>query len=226
MPSRPGCPWRRNLRRGKEPTKVACRRDGPSFRRREPYRRPCRAARPSGCAGGMRTEPELTTALTPKPGRYDIDPGRSAVTFRIRHLFGLAPVRGTFAVRAGTVDIAGPATRPGIYVEIDAASFRAGNGQRDRSVLSPRFLDSADHPVMIFRSGEMDAAGQVLTGTLTVRGVTRPVSLSIVQYAPSAGSFTARATVRIDRTEYGVTASPGLAARYLDVTVEVLCVRK
>ena len=174
----------------------------------------------------MRTEPELTTALTPQPGRYDIDPGRSAVTFRTRHLFGLAPVRGTFAVRAGTVDIAGPATGPGIYAEIDAASFRTGNGQRDRSVLSPRFLDSTDHPVMIFRSSEMDAEGQVLTGTLTVRGVTRPVSLSIVRYAPSAGSFTARATVRIDRTEYGVTASRGLAARYLDVTVEVLCVRK
>jgi polyisoprenoid-binding protein YceI len=33
---------------------------------------------------------------TPHPGRYDIDAGRSAVTFRTRHLFGLAPVRGRY----------------------------------------------------------------------------------------------------------------------------------
>ena len=39
------------------------------------------------------------------------------------------------------------------------------------------------------------------------------------------GSFTARATVRIDRTQFGITASRGLAGRYLDTTVEVRCVR-
>ena len=38
----------------------------------------------------MHTEPELIAAITPQPGRYDIDPGRSAVTFQTRHLFGLA----------------------------------------------------------------------------------------------------------------------------------------
>src|SRR5215471_19311829 len=102
----------------------------------------------------MRTEPELTAALTPKPGRYDIDPTRSVVTFRTRHMFGLAPVHGTLAVQSGTVDL-GPAGL-GIYAEVDTASFRTGNSQRDRSVRSPRFLDVADHPVMIFRSERVD----------------------------------------------------------------------
>jgi len=41
----------------------------------------------------------------------------------------------------------------------------------------------------------------------------------------SGGSFTARATTRVDRTEFGITASRGLAARYLDLTVEVQCTR-
>jgi polyisoprenoid-binding protein YceI len=173
----------------------------------------------------MRTEPELTAALTSQPGRYDIDPGRSSVSFRTRHMFGLAPVRGTFAVRAGTVDLDGPGAGPAIYAEIDTASFRTGNILRDGRVRSPHFLDATGHPVMIFSSDQVDDEDQVLTGTLTVRGVTRPVSLSIVHYAPSAGSFTVRATTRIDRTEYGVTAARGLAARHLDVTVEVRCVR-
>jgi hypothetical protein len=41
----------------------------------------------------------------------------------------------------------------------------------------------------------------------------------------SHGSFTARATARIDRTEFGITAARGLAARYLTMTVEVQCTR-
>ena len=89
---------------------------------------------------------------------------------------------------------------------------------------SARLLDARRHPVITFRSGHMD--GQALTGTLTVRGLTRPVSLSVGQSAVTPGSFTARATTRIDRAEFGVTAYRGLAGRYLDMTVEVQCVRK
>jgi polyisoprenoid-binding protein YceI len=173
----------------------------------------------------MHTEPELTAETTPQLGRYDIDPDRSAVTFRTRHLFGLAPVRGTFAIRGGTVDITEPVTASAVYAEIETGSFRTGYRPRDRAVRSPRFLNAARYPVMIFSAERLDA-DRVLSGVLTVGAVSRPVSLSIVHYAPSAGSFTARATVRIDRTEYGVTAARGLAGRYLDITVEVQCVRR
>jgi polyisoprenoid-binding protein YceI len=174
----------------------------------------------------MHTEPELTAAITPQLGRYEIDPTRSAVTFRSRHLFGLAPVRGTFAIRGGTVDITEPVTASAVCAEIETASFRTGYRPRDRAVRSPRFLDAARHPVMIFSAERVDAEDQIVGGTLTVADISGPVSLSIVHYAPSAGSFTARATTRIDRTEYGVTAMRGLAGRYLDITVEVRCVRK
>lgn len=172
----------------------------------------------------MHTEPELT-ATTPQLGHYRIDPNQSAVTFRTRHLFGLAPVRGTFAIKAGTVDIAEPLAASGIYAEIETASFRTRSSQRDRSVLSPSFLDAGRYPVLTFRSGPIDAETQVVTGTLTVRDVTRPVRLSVARCVVSRQSFTARATTRIDRTEFGITASRGLAGRYLDMTVEVQCVR-
>ena len=175
----------------------------------------------TGTAGATSTSPVPQAA--PQPGRYEIDTTRSAVTFRTRHMFGLAPVRGSFAIRAGTVDVAGPLTDPGIYAEIEAASFRTGNGQRDSNVRSARLLDAGQHPVITFSSEHVD--GPALTGTLTVRDVTRPVSLTIEQSAVSPGSFTARAATRIDRTAFGVTAYRGLAGRYLDMTVEVRCVR-
>jgi polyisoprenoid-binding protein YceI len=107
----------------------------------------------------MKTTP-AATATTPQPGHYDIDPRRSRVTFATHHLFGLGRVKGSFAIRAGTADVAEPIAASAIHAEIDAASFRTKNPSRDRSVLSPRFLDPAGHPVMIFRSDRVDAEGQ------------------------------------------------------------------
>ena len=119
------------------------------------------------------------------------------MAFRTRHLFGLAPVRGTFRVKAGTVDV---------------------------TVRSARFLDKGQHPVMVFVAEKTD--GDTLDGALTVCGTTRVVRLPLELSLQPDGSFTARATVRIDRTDFGITASRGLAARYLDVSAEFRCVRR
>jgi polyisoprenoid-binding protein YceI len=172
----------------------------------------------------MKTD-QAVLAAEPQPGHYDIDPDQSRVTFATRHLFGLGRVKGSFAVRRGSADIADPLEVSAIYADIDTASFRTNSRQRDRSVLSPRFLDAAGHPVMTFRSDRIAAEDQALTGTLTVRGTTRPVTLTVTRCEMSRGSFTARAAARIDRTEFGITAARGLAARYLDLTVEVQCTR-
>src|SRR5439155_7377759 len=189
-----------------------------------PYRLPCRAAPAAACNGDMHAEPEITQ--TPRLGHYDIDVSQSRVTFRTRHMFGLGPVRGTFAIRSGSVDIAEPLADSAVQAEIDAASFRTGNEQRDQSVLSARLLDATRYPVMSFRDGHVCADGKTIRGTLTVREVSRPVSLSIGQVTADERSFTASASVRVDRTEFGVTAMRGLAGRYLDLTVEVQCVRR
>ena len=85
-------------------------------------------------------------------------------------------------------------------------------------------LDQTErYPLITFRSESVD--GLALTGTLTVRNVTMPVTLSIEQTAARARWFNARASTRIDRTEFGVTAYRGMAGRYLDMTIEVRCVR-
>jgi polyisoprenoid-binding protein YceI len=138
-------------------------------------------------------------------------------------MFGLAPVRGSFAVRAGTVDLTEPLTASRISVDIEVASFSTGNAQRDASVRSRRFLGAGQYPVISFSSTGLN--GRVLTGTVTVRDVTRPVDLLVELIDVSPRAFTARATVRIDRTEFGVTAQRGLAGRYLDLSVEARCVR-
>jgi polyisoprenoid-binding protein YceI len=174
--------------------------------------------------GTMQTTPAVTMT-TPQPGHYEIDPSRSHVTFATRHLFGLGPVKGSFAIRGGTADVADPLAASAVYAEIEAASFRTGNGQRDQAVLSPRFLDPGGHPVIIFRLDRLEAESQILAGTLTVRGTTQPVALTVTRCEVSGGSFAARATARVDRTAFGITAARGLAARHLELTVEVQCTR-
>jgi polyisoprenoid-binding protein YceI len=172
---------------------------------------------------GSTTSSSPPALAAPQAGRYEIDTGRSSVTFTTRHLFGLAPVRGRFAIRAGTVEVAEPIADSRIHAEIEASSFRTGNPMRDRSVRSARLLDARQYPVISFTSGCVD--GPALPGTLTVRGITQPVSLLVERTAVSPESFTARGTARIDRAGSGVTAYRGLAGRYLDLTVEVRCVR-
>ncbi|MFG2813569.1 YceI family protein [Streptomyces sp. NPDC048410] len=163
------------------------------------------------------------TTTTPRLGRYTIDAASSSITFTTRHVFGLLPVRGTFAIRGGTVDVAEPLAASRLRVEIDSASFSTGNDRRDGEVRSAKFLDTDRHPLITFVSERVDATR--VSGTLTACGVARPASLSVVRAEVRAGSFTVRATTRVDRTEFGVTASRGMAGRRLDLMLEVTCVR-
>ncbi len=160
----------------------------------------------------------------PPAGRYEIDPAASRLTFTTRHMFGMLPVRGSFAIAGGAVEVAEPLTDSSVRAEVDAASFDTGNAKRDEHVRSSDYLDTDRHPTMTFVSERIE--GEALVGSLTAHGVTRPVKLAVEPGEVSDGSFTARASVRIDRTDFGVTTAPGMTGRHLDVTLDVTCVRR
>jgi polyisoprenoid-binding protein YceI len=170
---------------------------------------------------GMQTTQEL---VAPQLGRYEIDVAASRVSFQTRHMLGLGAVRGTFAIRTGAVDVTAPVSDSSVYVEIDAWSFSSGNRQRDAAVRSARLLNFELHPIIKFVCGGVK--GPILDSTLTVRGVSRPVALTVESCVVSFDVFTARASTRIDRAAFGVTAFRGVAARYLQMTVEARCVRR
>lgn len=171
------------------------------------------------------------TVQVPRIGRYEIDSRGSTLTFRSRHLFGLAPVRGTMAISHGVVDVADPITDSSVQVDIDTTSFHTGSRQRDGDVRSARFLDAARYPSMRFASERLDRSeGRwMLAGMLRVRDVARPVSLAIERSTVQPGapnSFVVCASTRIDRTDFGLTASRGMAGRHLDVSLRILGVRR
>jgi polyisoprenoid-binding protein YceI len=170
----------------------------------------------------MNTEDDQV-AEAPRLGRYAIDPQGSSITFRTRHLFGALPVSGRFAVRGGTVDVCEPLADSAVHADVAAESFASGNPARDAAVRSGQFLDAAAHPVITFAAEHVGDA--TVEGVLTVRGTTRPVTLTVTALRRSPDGFTAEATARVDRTAFGVTAARGMVARFLDLTVRVTCVR-
>jgi polyisoprenoid-binding protein YceI len=161
-----------------------------------------------------------------QPGSYDIDPQRTTIRFRTRHMFGLGPVRGTFAIRSGAVSVTDLPDESTTYAEIEAASFHTGNPQRDRTVLLPRHLDAARYPVITFAAPGADPAAGTISGTLTVRGTERPVTLMVTSAGPAGAEIAVTATMHIDRFEFGLTAMRGLAGRYLDLELAAICVRR
>lgn len=173
------------------------------------------------------TGPSATGAHTvtiPPAGRYVLDTARSTVTFRTRHMFGLAPVRGSFALDGGEVEVADPVGGSTARADISARSFTTGNPMRDRVVRSAQYLYAANHPVLRFSSGELvhGDGTWALDGELTVRGTASRVRLEIEHCEHDGSALAARATTRIDRTEFAITGQRGMTGRYLDLVLEIV----
>ena len=165
--------------------------------------------------------------VAPVPGTYRIDAARSAITFTTRHLFGLGPVRGRFELREGEIRVTDPVHESSARAKISAASFRTGNPSRDGAVRSPRLLDAGAHPDITFVSRRLEQArGRwVLHGLLSVRGKAHPVELLIEEAQPAGPDLRLRASVRLDRYDFGITKARGLAARHLGLRLDIVAHR-
>jgi polyisoprenoid-binding protein YceI len=177
---------------------------------------------------GTPGEAAVMTTNTPSPGTYQIDPERSVIAFRTRHLFGLGPVRGTFRLRAGEIRVDERVQASAVRATVDAASFATGNPVRDRTVKSARLLDTGQHPVLTFASSQLtqDGGRWTLRGSLVVGGSCLPVELAIEQADADGPELSVLATVGIDRYAFGVTAMKGLAARRLSCQLKIVATRR
>jgi polyisoprenoid-binding protein YceI len=117
----------------------------------------------------------------PVAGTYELDPSHSSADFQVRHL-GLSKVRGGFAITSGTVEIADDPAQSRVEAVLDAASFSTGAADRDAHVKGGDFLDVEQFPQLTFRSTAVRQDGDdwKVDGELTIRDVTRPVTLDVV----------------------------------------------
>ena len=131
-----------------------------------------------------------------EPGVWRIDRSRSTVAFRVRH-FGVATVCGHFQSFDGRIE----AGADGLRVEgrVDVASVDSGHPVRDER-LRAEFFDAARHPAITLRASGVE----LLRGTLTIHGVSRPVELALTVEALEDGSPRLRAEATLQRSDFGL----------------------
>lgn len=160
--------------------------------------------------------------------RWIIEPTHSNLEFRVRHL-GISTVRGKFKVFEGYVDRDDDGNVTEIEARIDVSSIDTGVEQRDVHLRSADFFDVENHDAMIFRSTDVERAGEHeyrVKGELTLRGTTRPVSFT-VESTPTVKDpwgndrSGVTATGKLNRKDWGLTWNQALEAGGVLVSDEV-----
>jgi polyisoprenoid-binding protein YceI len=120
----------------------------------------------------------LAGTMLPAPGRWQIDPDHTDVAFIGRH-FMLTKIRGRFTGVTGAIVVAQEPGQSTVEVTIDMASVESGSQARDEHLRSADFFDTARHPTAAFCGHAADWQGTrgLLAGELTIRGITRPITL-------------------------------------------------
>src|SRR5690606_5196459 len=152
---------------------------------------------------------------------WKLDPTHSQVEFAVKHMM-FTTVRGRFAGVDGTVraDPANP-SNSSVEVVIDAGSIDTRAEDRDTHLRSEDFLDVEKHPQITFRSTGVEGAHAEpgakfkVNGELTIRGVTRPVTLDATYEGtgtdPWGGTRSGfSAATKIDRRDFGLTWNQAL----------------
>lgn len=164
----------------------------------------------------------------PAVGTYVLDPAHTQIGFAVRHM-AVSKVRGRFTTFDGTLVLAEDPTQSTVNISIDATSIDTRDENRDGHLKSNDFFDTENHPKWEFISTRIEAEGPTqwkLTGDLTIRGVTKSVTLEaslegVVKdpYGNHRVGFSANG--EIDREDFGVSFNGVMEAGGLVVSKKV-----
>ncbi|MEO8070174.1 MAG: YceI family protein [Acidobacteriota bacterium] len=143
---------------------------------------------------------------------WNFDPSHSELGFAVRHLM-ISTVRGRFSGFKGTVALDGDDfSTATVDVTIDATTVDTREPKRDAHLRSADFFDAARFPTLTFKSRRVENIGDgefTLIGDLTIRGVSREVSLAVTAegtqrdpWGNERAGFGARGTIK--RSAFGL----------------------
>jgi len=146
---------------------------------------------------------------------WNIDTAHTQTGFAVKHLV-ISTVKGEFGKTTGTVTLDDKdLAKSSVEAVIDVTSINTRIPDRDGHLKSPDFFDVAKFPSITFKSTKVEKAGEGLkvTGNLTMKGVTKPVTLDVT--GPTAEIKGMRgeirrglsARTRINRQDFGLTWS-------------------
>ena len=176
-----------------------------------------------------------TTRLSELTGDYILDTAHTRIGFIARHTMA-TKVPGKFGEFEGSAHLDGDdPSKSRAQLTIAAKSIQTRNQQRDEALRS-KYLDTGHHPAITFTSTKVEQAGDTnftVTGDLTIRGVTRPVTVDVkltgAETDPS-GNFRVgfQISATVNRKDWGVhwNAAPGVVRKKVTLEFDVAAIRQ
>lgn len=143
---------------------------------------------------------------------YKMDAANSTVAFETD--FGPDIITGSIPLQKADLELDfDNVTNCTVSVALDVTGAQASFPFAAQALKGPKVLDAKDHPRMTFESTSVKGAGTAadVTGNLTIRGVTKPVTLKAQLFRPqgSAASdldhLTVKLSGRVNRSDFGAT---------------------
>ena len=142
---------------------------------------------------------------------YTIDPAHTYPNFTINHL-GFSTMHGRFEKTTGSLNLDQAKGTGSVDIVVNMASVNTGFKKRDDHLRGPDFFNSVEFPTMTFKSTKVvfKGKGAVITGNLTIKGVTKSVSLDVASINCGVHPFNKKqvcgldATTSIKRSDYGI----------------------
>ena len=178
---------------------------------------------------GQSTAPEVRALLADGAlaGEWVLDPRKSSIRLKSKSM-GVIPVNGVFREVSGHGTVS-PGGEVSGTVTVAAASIDTKNTRRDTHLRSADFFDSGNHPDITFTADDIQPSGQgvAVTGTLTVRGRTRPLSFDAVASVQGDGGIWLDAEVHVNRADFGLTWNQlGMVAVNNTLTIHAVFTRR
>jgi polyisoprenoid-binding protein YceI len=153
------------------------------------------------------------TAASAAPTNYTVDPDHTHPSFEVDHFGGLSVWRGTFKKSTGKVVLDATAQTGSVEINVDTASIDLAHDKLNEHASSAEMLDAARFPTATYKAtlgGFKNGAPTLATGTLTLHGVTKPLTLKIDSFKCMQNPMSkkdvcgADATGTFNRADFGV----------------------
>src|SRR5438477_6501211 len=171
--------------------------------------------------------------LSANAATFKVDPVHSVVLFSVQHL-GIANTYGRFNDISGIVvfDRDNP-SKSSVELSVLVESLDTNNAIRERSLKSPDFFNVKQFPTLTFKSTKVEGSGDTLkvSGDLTIRGVTKPVTVDFKKGREGKGVFGewrggGETRFTIKRSDFGMTFELGEVGDEVTIILSLEGVKK
>lgn len=176
----------------------------------------------------------LGTTVMATPQDFIIDPAHTYTTFEVSHL-GISTQRGRLGNATGTVILDVVQGKGEMNISLDARSLSTGNEFMEKFLKGGSWFAVEQHPVITFNASSFTFVAQKPTrieGLLTLRGISRPVSLTVAHYACTRLPFGVRLTCGMDaqgvikRSDFGMDSLLNFVGDEVKLLIQAEAIRQ